>query len=308
MNTRIVFMGSPDFAIPSLVKLSEGYSIIGVVTQPDRHAGRGRILTPPPVKEKADQLGIPTIQPDQLHSDLDAKKIIRAWRPDIIIVAAFGQILREDVLNIAPYGCINVHASLLPRWRGVSPIQAAILHGDQETGVTIMVMDEGIDTGEVIRQRSIPIMPEDTGGSILAKLSYLGADLLIDSLPPYLNNEISTQPQGDSPTPYTKMLKRSDGRLDFKLPAEVLARKVRAYNPWPGTYMVYSEKQLKIHTAYHIHSSSPGIGVRFEHDQYPAVGTANGQLVLHELQLPGKKKMTGKQFLIGAKNWFTKQE
>ena len=303
MKTRIVFIGSPDFSVPSLKALVDNYDVVGIVTQPDRPAGRGRILTPPSIKKVANDLGIPTLQPVKLRTDHDAKHQLREWNPEVIVVAAFGQILQKDVLEIAPFGCINVHASLLPRWRGVSPIQAAILNGDDETGVTIMKMDEGIDTGDIISQRRIKIGMEETGGSLFTKLSILGADLLIDSLPGYINLEIIPHPQTDSPTPYAPMLRRSDGELDFNSSSTVLSRQVRAYYPWPGSFTIWEGKHLKVHKAYPVSSPGPGIGIRTTHKAYPAIGTSDGLLVLQYLQAAGKNAMTGQQFLRGAKNW-----
>src|SRR5512143_4033407 len=175
--TRIIFMGSPDFSLPTLRALAGHYELVGVVTQPDRAAGRGRELKPPPVKLLAQELAIPVIQPEKLKQP-EALEQLRLWKPELIVVAAFGQILRKDVLELPHFGCINVHASLLPRWRGAAPINAAILHGDAETGITIMKMDPGMDTGPVIRRRAIPISPDDTAGTLSPKLAELGAELL----------------------------------------------------------------------------------------------------------------------------------
>jgi methionyl-tRNA formyltransferase len=303
-STKIVFMGSPDFAVPTLQALDERFALVGVVTQPDRPAGRGRKLTPPPVKVLAQELGIPTIQPISIRKDPSAKDQIQAWQPDVIVVAAFGQILKSDVLNMAPFGCVNVHASLLPRWRGVTPIQAAILNGDAETGITIMKMDEGVDTGPIISQRAIPIESHDTGGSVFEKLAKLGAELLIDTLPKYLVGELKPQPQpAASPTAYAAMLNRSDGELDFYQPAAYLARQVRAYNPWPGTYFQWSGAPLKVHTAHPEVEASPGVGRLTIYENFPAIGTSDGILVLDQLQPAGKKSMPGDVFLRGAKEW-----
>ena len=178
-------MGSPDFALSTLRALHENYPVVGVVTQPDRAAGRGRELKPPPVKTLALELGIPVIQPEKLREP-EAMEQLRAWSPDVIVVAAFGQILRQDVLDLPKFGCINVHASLLPRWRGAAPINAAILHGDEETGITIMKMDAGLDTGPILTQRSVRIQPDETAGSLFETLSQLGADLLLETLPGYI--------------------------------------------------------------------------------------------------------------------------
>src|SRR5215217_6355124 len=194
LSTRVVFMGSPDFSLPTLQALAKTYDVVGVVTQPDRASGRGRELKAPPVKMLALKLGIPVMQPEKLRLP-EAMEQLRAWHPDLIVVAAFGQILRKDVLDLPPYGCINVHASLLPRWRGAAPINAAILHGDEETGLTIMQMDVGLDTGPMLTQRSIRITPEDTAGSVFEKLSTIGADLLIETLPDYVSGKIKPIPQ-----------------------------------------------------------------------------------------------------------------
>src|SRR5215213_11171157 len=184
LSTRVVFMGSPDFSLPTLQALAETYDVVGVVTQPDRLSGRGRALKAPPVKTLALELGIPVMQPEKLRLP-EAMEQLRAWAPELIVVAAFGQILKRDVLELPPYGCINVHASLLPRWRGAAPINAAILHGDEETGVTIMKMDVGLDTGPMLNQRAIRLRQDDTAGSVFEALSQLGANLLIETLPDY---------------------------------------------------------------------------------------------------------------------------
>jgi methionyl-tRNA formyltransferase len=305
MGTRVVFMGSPAFAVPSLNALAEHFSVVGVVTQPDRPSGRGRILTPPLVKVLALELGVPVIQPQKLRTDIESKEQLHDWNPEVIVVAAFGQILKLDVLELARFGCINVHASLLPRWRGISPIQAAILNGDHQTGVTIMKMEEGIDTGDILSQSAIPIEAEDTGGSLFDKLSKLGADLLVETLPKYLKSEVNPKTQGDSPTPYAPILKKSDGELDFRQPAVVLNRQVRAYHPWPGTYTFWKDKPLKIHKAQALDIQSPGIGVFIIWGSNPAIGTAQGLLVIENLQPAGKKSMTGEAFLLGERDWET---
>jgi methionyl-tRNA formyltransferase len=288
-NPILVFMGSPEFAMPTLGILSKNYRLVGVVTQPDRPSGRGRVLTPPPVKTLADQLGLPVIQPNRLREP-EFMEQLRIWSPDLIVVAAFGQILRPDVLELPPQGCINVHASLLPRWRGAAPIQAAIRHGDQEAGVTIMKMDSGVDTGPMLAQRAIPIQPDDTAGRLAEKLSTLGAELL----PP--------RPQPEAGASYAPMLKKEDARLDFSIPAEGLARYVRAYNPSPGAYFEWAGEMLKVHRAHATEGESQP-GRRQIHQKLPAVGTSHGLLVLDEVQPPGKKPMPGKAFLSGARNW-----
>jgi len=303
MDNPVVFMGSPDYAVPILDLLAQHFSVVGVITQPDRPAGRGRTLTPPPIKILALDLGIPIVQPRSLNKDNKAKEKIQSWNPDVIVVAAFGQILKKDVLEIAPWGCVNVHASLLPRWRGASPIQAAILNGDKKTGVTIMKMDEGIDTGDIISQRAIEIQPEDTGGILYEKLAKLGANLLVETLLVYLNGIIQPTPQGKSPTPYASALQKSDGELDFNQSASYLARKVRAYQPWPGTYTYWKGKILKINRAHAQVAKSPGMGIFTIFNDMPTIATKDGLLVIDELQPSGKRSMSGNIFLRGARDW-----
>jgi methionyl-tRNA formyltransferase len=301
MNIRTVFMGSPDFAIPILRRLSAETKVVGVVTQPDREAGRGRQITPPPVKQVAQALNIPLIQPARLREPA-ALQQLSDWAPDLIVVAAFGQILRSAVLELPRFGCINVHGSLLPRWRGAAPIQAAILNGDQGTGISIMLMDPGIDTGPVLSQRSLPILPDDSGETLAQRMAELGADLLAETLPPYLTGELKPQPQPQEGATYAVMLKKEDGLLDFHLPAETLARRVRGLLPWPGAYMEWQGQALKIVRA-HATAGGPGPGILSVHQGVPAVGCHTGLLILDEVQLAGKKAMPGKVFLNGARTW-----
>ena len=297
-------MGSPEFALPSLRKLNERYLIVGAVTQPDRPAGRGRVLSSPPIKTLADSLGLPVIQPRRLREP-QAMEQLRQWQPDLIVVTAFGQILKPEVLDLPRYGCINVHASLLPRWRGASPIQAAILHGDAQSGVTIMRMDPGLDTGPVLSQRATTITSHDTAESLGNRLAQLGAELLIDTLPAYINDKIEPKPQDESLATYAPMLDKEAGHLDFHQPTEVLERKVRAFNPWPGAFMTWQGRYLKIHQAHVRTAKSPSQepGATRIIEGLPAIATVDGLLVLDELQPAGKKSMPGKIFLNGAKGW-----
>jgi methionyl-tRNA formyltransferase len=299
--TRVVFMGSPDFALPPLQALAQGYEVVGVVTQPDRASGRGRELKAPPVKLLAQELNIPVIQPEKLRQP-ESMEQLRLWKPDLIVVAAFGQILRKDVLELPTYGCINVHASLLPRWRGAAPINAAILHGDNETGITIMKMDVGLDTGPILSQRSVPLTGDDTAGSAFEKLSRLGAELLIETLPRYLSGEIQPVPQTEEGMTYAPMLKKEEGQLDFTRPAEELERRVRAFNPWPGAFMDFEGAFLKVHRA-HAAQGDVRPGQRLIYEERPAVGAGEGLLILDEVQPAGKKPMSGKAFLAGARHW-----
>jgi methionyl-tRNA formyltransferase len=299
--TSVVFMGSPDFSLPALRALSNAYDLAGVVTQPDRASGRGRELKAPPVKKLALELGIPVMQPEKLRQP-EAMEQLRAWNPDLIVVAAFGQILRKDVLDLPRFGCINVHASLLPRWRGAAPINAAILHGDDETGVTIMVMDVGLDTGPMLSKRSMRLTRDDTAGFAFEKLSRLGADLLIETLPDYLSGKLKPVPQPEEGVTYAPMIKKEEGRLDFTQEAEALERRVRAFNPWPGTFMDFDGMPLKIHRA-RVDVGLAAAGQRLIFKDQPAVGAAGGILILEELQPAGKKPMSGKAFLAGARQW-----
>ncbi len=297
-------MGSPDFALPTLRALADNFLVTGVVTQPDRPSGRGRKITPPPIKVLARDLRLPVIQPHRL-SEPEAMEQLRDWQPDLIVVTAFGQILRPAVLDLPPHGCINVHASLLPRYRGASPIQAAILKGDSQTGVTIMRMDSGVDTGPILSQRAIPILLEDTAGSMSERLSQLGADLLVETLPAYLNGDLLPQAQDEGLATHAPMLKKEDGRLDFRYPAEELARRVRAFNPWPGAYTTWQGQRLKIHNAHAVDHPQPETGAVTVYQDMPALGTSSGLLVLDEIQPAGKKTMNGKVFLRGARGWVT---
>ena len=294
-------MGSPDFALPSLRALAQNYQVVGVVTQPDRASGRGRELKMPPVKTLALELGIPVIQPEKLRVP-EAMEQLRMWSPDLIVVAAFGQILKKDVLDLPRFGCINVHASLLPRWRGAAPINAAILHGDEETGVTIMKMDVGLDTGPMLAKRSIRLKPDDTAGSVTETLSHLGADLLIETLPDYVSGKIVPQPQPEEGATYAPMLKKEEGKLDFTRDVIELERQVRAFNPWPGAFMDFDGVLLKIHKA-HVATGNAPAGQRLVYQDQPAVGARGGILIINEVQPAGKKSMSGKSFLAGARRW-----
>jgi len=277
------------------------YDVVGVVTQPDRTSGRGRELKAPPVKLLAQELDIPVIQPEKLKQP-EAMERLRAWDPGLIVVAAFGQILRKEVLELPRFGCINVHASLLPRWRGAAPINAAILAGDEETGVTIMKMDVGLDTGPMLAKRSIRIKPDDTAGSVFQALSTLGADLLIETLPDYLAGVLQPMPQPEEGATYASMMKKEDGRLDFANDVNELERRVRAFNPWPGTFMEYDGTILKVHHA-HVGEENAEVGQRLIVKNQPAVGARGGILILDEVQPAGKKSMNGKSFLAGARGW-----
>ncbi len=261
------------------------------------------LLSPPPIKLTAIELGIPFIQPEKLRQP-EALQQLQEWKPDLIVVAAFGQILRPNVLDLPHLGCINIHASLLPRHRGAAPIQAAILAGDSETGITIMKMDAGLDTGPMLRQRAIPITAQDTGGSLFEKLSTLGGDLLLETLSDYISGSLAPQTQPETGATYFGMIKKEHGLLDFSQTAGELERRVRAFSPWPGTYIQWNGAPLKIHKA-HVLDGSGKIGAHLIVEGLPAIATDNGLLVLDEIQPAGKKPMPGKAFLAGTRDWLT---
>lgn len=298
---QIVFLGSPSFAVPALEALAAHYRIVGVVTQPDRPAGRGRRLQSPPARLAAHRLGIPVLQPPRL-SHPDALATVRNWAPDLIVVAAYGQILRPAILDLPRLGCLNVHASLLPRWRGSSPIQAALLAGDASTGVTIMKMDPGLDTGPILSQREIPLGGSETGGSLSARLAELGAALLLETLPGYISGSIQPVPQDETRSTHAPLLRKSDGYLSPDQPAVQLERKVRAFDPWPGTYVEWPGGRLAVLAAHAAEDAEPAkLGRLVLADGRPALTTIDGRLVMDRVQPVGKKPMSGDAFLHGAR-------
>lgn len=301
-TARIIFMGSPEFAVPILIALAERYAVVGVVTQPDRPAGRGRKLTPPPVKNCARLYDIPVIQPEKMKDPGVFEQLVE-WSAEMIIVAAFGQILRQNVLKLPPLGCINVHASLLPRWRGAAPIQAAILSGDTVTGISIMQMDAGIDTGPVYTRREVKIDAEDTASSLEKKLSEVGANLLIDTLPGILSGALVAEPQEDSKATYAAMLHKEDGLLDFNQSAESLCLKIRAYYDWPGAYFLKGNEKIKVRKALALRESHLYPGQFGRKEGYPLIGTVSGAVQLVELQPPGRTWMDGRDYLRGNPGW-----
>lgn len=304
-SRRIVFMGSPEIAVPAFHSLAEAYTVTGIVTQPDRPAGRGKKILSSAVKLAAVELGIPVMQPEKLQAP-EAFEQLTDWSPDLIIVMAYGQILRKCVLELPKYGCINVHASLLPRWRGASPIQAAILAGDTQTGVTIMKMDPGMDSGPVLAMKSVDIDPVDTAGSLSERISVLGAQLLLATLPGYLDGTITAKPQPETGITYASLIKKQDGLLDFSKTASELERKVRAFNPWPSAFFFMDETMVKIyraHTAPAEDMMKPG--KRTLHKNMPAIMTGEGLLVLDEIQCAGKKSMDCRAFLAGNRGWLS---
>ena len=312
---RIIYMGTPLFAVPALEALiknampgqvlPEGYEIVTVITRIDKPAGRGKEIVYSPVKQVALSHGIPVWQPGSLKRSENIEALA-AYHADLYIVAAFGQILPQAVLDQPRYGTLNIHASLLPKYRGVSPISAAILQGDTETGATIMLLDAGVDTGPMLLKRSIPIAEDDTTGSLTIKLAELGARALLEALPPWVQGKITPQPQDEQLASYTHMLRKEDGEIDWNRPAAELARAVRAYTPWPGAYTYWRGRLLKIVSAHAVMLDSaeevkPGtVRLRKENGQQVlSVATGNGLLLVHNLQLEGRKAISASEFVRG---------
>ncbi len=304
---RILFMGTPEFAVPSLECLIlNGYQIVAVYTQPDKPAGRGRSLVASPVKNAAVARKLPVAQPVSLKK-AEAVAQLADFHPDVIVVAAFGQILPQSVLDIPPYGCINIHPSLLPRFRGASPVAAAILGGDEVTGASIMLMDSGLDTGLVLAREQIPISPQDTTGSLTVKLSQVAARLLPEVLVRWTGGEITPQPQNEAEATYSGTITKEAGEIDWQLPAVDIGRRVRAFQPWPGCYTRWQGKRLEIIEAVPL----PGEG-SFEIGQVVTinkegvafgVNTGDGILGVLEVQIEGKRVMPTAEFLRGQRQF-----
>jgi methionyl-tRNA formyltransferase len=302
MSMKVVFFASPEFAIPSLVSIHEEYNIVGVVTQPDRPAGRGKAITPSPVKVMAEHYGLPILQPNRLR-DPGVLEQLLAWNADVYIVAAFGQIFRKNILNIPKFGLINVHASLLPRWRGAAPIQAAIIAGDKVTGITIMKLDEGIDTGDFLTQQTVDIDPNETTDELSDRLSKIGADLLIKTLPDYFSGRIPLIHQYEQDATYAGLIHKEDAILNLNEPAELLCRIVRAYQPWPVSRLEMDGTSILIHKAESVMSITKPSGRKYIYKNYPAVTTSEGLFILKMVQIPGKKPVDGKSYLQGIHAW-----
>jgi methionyl-tRNA formyltransferase len=312
---RIIYMGTPTFAVPALetliagskpgLILQDGYEIVTVITRPDKPSGRGKEIVYSPVKQIALSQDIPVWQPGSLRRQENIE-MLAAYQSDLHIVAAFGQILPQAVLDLPRYGTLNIHASLLPKYRGVSPISEAILQGDTETGVTIMLINAGVDTGPILLQSKIPIVEDDTTGSLTTKLAALGAITLLEALPLWVEGKITPQTQDERFVSHTHMLHKEDGKIDWSLSADVLARKVRAFTPWPGAYSNWNNRLLKIISAHTVQvdrgseARAGTISLRKENGvQKLAVATGNGLFIIEKLQLEGKKVMSADEFLRG---------
>ena len=296
---RLVFMGTPQFAVAPLRALAAaGHEIVGVVTRTDKPAGRGRTLAAPPVKLAAQELGLVVHQPKRVR-DPESIELLRTIAPDAIIVAAYGQILPKEVLSLPKYGCINIHASILPAYRGAAPINWAIIRGEQETGNTIMLMDEGMDTGAVLLQERIPISREDTAGSMLEKLSMLGSRMITAALPLIAANKLAPIAQDSSKATLAPLLKKGDGLIDWGLSAEEIHNRVRGLSPWPGAYGVLEGKTVKIiRSDVSAQSGEPGLLYEKDRDTLEA-GTGSGRLRILSIQPEGKKPMAAGEFMRG---------
>jgi methionyl-tRNA formyltransferase len=298
---RVVFIGTGEIGVPTLNALlnSSEHELVSVVTQPDKPAGRDQHLEPPPIKKALAGSKMSILQPAKIK-DRQAIDQVRALQPEVIVVIAYGQILPRHLLEIPPIACLNLHASLLPRWRGAAPIQAAISSGDRETGMTVMYMDEGLDTGDILLQRKIDILPEDTGGSLHDRLGQIAPDALLESLKMLSAGGAPRVPQENALATTAPKLKREDGRIDWSEPAEVIERKIRAFNPWPGAFMKLGAQNLKIFsTAIVDLSGRPAEIVESETDLIIAAG--KGALLLNEVQLEGKRRMSGTEFVRGRR-------
>lgn len=297
---RIVFMGTPDFSVPVLESLAKVHDVIGVVTQPDKPRGRGKAVLMTPVKEKALELKIPVYQPVKVKEP-EFLEELKTLNPDIIVVVAFGQLLPKSLLTLPPFGCVNIHASLLPKYRGAAPIQWAVIDGEKESGVTTMMMAEGLDTGDMLEKAVVPLDPKETGGSLHDKLSILGANLILSTLQKIEEGTITPIPQTEEHTCYAKMLKKSMGDIDWTMDAVSIERLIRGLNPWPSAYTRWNGKTLKLWRAEVIEEEYEGVcgEVVYADKHTILVKTGKGTLSLKELQPEGKKRMEIDAFLRG---------
>lgn len=308
---RIVFMGTPAFAVPTLEQLiASEHEVVAVYTQPDMPAGRGRRLTYSPVKKMALEHGLTVLQPPRLRGSAQIEQLA-SLRPDVIVVAAFGQILSQRVLDIPPFGCLNIHPSLLPRYRGASPVASAILAGDEYTGATVMLLDAGMDSGPILAQRQIAIEPEDTTGTLTVKLAQVGAELLMDTLPLWLSHRLTPQPQDEAKATYTQPISKEEGEIDWHLPAIDIWRRIRAFQPWPGCYTRWRGKSLKVLEALPLPGAGqPGrvvsLAARGKNEMEGSVvgvQTGEGVLGLLRLQMEGRRAMTAAEFVRGQRDF-----
>ncbi len=298
---KIIYMGTPDFAVPALEALAAaGHEIGYVVTQPDAVRDRGKKVKMTPVKEKALELGIEVLQPERVKGDDEFFATISAYEPDLIVVTAYGQILPKNVLDLPKLGCVNIHGSLLPRWRGAAPIQRSIQAGDEETGITIMYMEEGLDTGAMLSKRSTPIADKN-GEQLHDELSVMGAELLVETLPKLEAGELTPEEQDDSLSTYAKMLYKKEGEIDFTKSPEEIERMIRAFDSWPGAFTAYGDKVMKIWKASVknvVNAAEPGT-VTAVSKAGIEIAAGGSTLVAEIIQMPGKKRVAVGEFLKG---------
>jgi methionyl-tRNA formyltransferase len=300
---RIVFLGSGSFAIPAFEALIEaGHDVAALVTQPDREKGRGRALAPPPLKPVAQARGIPLLQPPRVRNP-QAVEALRALAPELQVVVAYGQILPRSVIDIPPRGTVNVHGSLLPRYRGAAPIAWAIAGGETETGVTTMLIDEGLDTGPLLLARATPIGPEETAADLEPRLARLGAELLLETVRGLGDGLLQPKPQDHALASYAPLLKKEDGRIDWNLPADVLARRVRGFNPWPGTHTLWQGHVLKVLRARPMPGGpgEPGTVVSVDREGLVVASGQDTRLALLEVQLESRRPVRAGAFSAGAR-------
>lgn len=301
--TKIIFMGTPDFSVPVLKRIiDEGYEVLAVVTQPDRPVGRKKVLTPPPVKVEAEKHGIPVYQPEKIRDSAELAKIL-TLEPDVVVTAAFGQILPNELLEAPKYGCINVHASLLPELRGGAPIHYSILQGKEKTGITIMYMAEKLDAGDILTQVEVTIEEEDNVGTMHDKLSQVGADLLADTLPKLLKGELTPIKQDETKATFASNIKRSDEKIDWTKTGEEIYNHVRALNPWPVSYTLLEGKVLKLWQTKKVtgfKKAEPGTIIDLLEDGFVVATGNDTSIEIIELQPSGKKKMLTKDYLRGS--------
>ncbi len=299
---RLIFMGTPSFAVPALgALLDTGHDIAGVFTQPDRRSGRGRRLSAPPVKEFAESRGLKVMQPASLREDTEARQHIADLAPDAIIVAAYGLLLPEDILAVPRLGCLNIHPSLLPRHRGPSPVATAILEGDEITGVTIMLLDEGMDTGPILARQETEIAPEEPCDMLTMRLFDIGADLLTTTLDGWRDRSIAPTPQDDASATVTRRLQRTDGQIHWNQTSLEIARRVRAFTPWPGTFTAWQGRTLKILESEPLdatHAEPPGRVIAMNGFQV-AVAAGQGVLRLVSVQMEGRRPSNAADFARG---------
>jgi methionyl-tRNA formyltransferase len=298
---RIVFMGTPEFAVPSLEALLRSENqVVGVVTQPDRPKGRGQQLMPPPIKLIAERAGIPVLQPLKIRTP-EFLAALSAWKPELIAVTAFGRILHAPILQLPPRGCVNVHGSLLPKYRGAAPVQWAVINGETETGITTMLMDEGMDTGPMLLQEKLAIFPEDTAGTLAPRLAELGGRLLAETIARLKAGALTPQKQDETQATMAPLLKKEDGLMDWTMSAQALANRVRGLSPWPGAYTFLGAERWNIWKAVPNAAAStdkPGTVVAIT-KQSVIVATGHGLLEILEIQTANSKRMPVAQFLAG---------